>query len=126
MVNNAKDQPGLPEGAPHEAPGGETGGKPPKRFSAKRKMEIVLRHLRGESLELLSRECQLPAAHISKWHDDFLRSGGEALKKQPKDEPELTRLNAKIGEQAMEIELLREKIARMENGQPLQRRRSRR
>lgn len=125
MTVGKKAYPGEPEGAPHEAPGGELGaGK--QRFSAQRKMGIVLRLFRGDDLELLSREHGLPAARIAQWRDAFIQGGATALKPSPSLDPELHRLNAKIGEQAMEIELLREKIARMEGGQPLPRRRSRR
>ena len=33
--------------------------EPPRRWSAQRKMEIVLRHFKGESLDALSREAVL-------------------------------------------------------------------
>lgn len=42
-----------------------------------------------------------------------------------KEHVEVDRLQSKIGEQAMEIELLREKIARMEQNRPLAHRRPR-
>jgi len=48
------------------------------------------------------------------------------LKPHPvKESVEVGRLREKIGEQAMENELLREKIARMEQNRPLALRRSR-
>ena len=34
--------------------------EPPRRWSAQRKMEIVLRHFKGESLDALSREAGIP------------------------------------------------------------------
>jgi hypothetical protein len=40
-------------------------GNRPKRFSARRKVEIVVRLLRGEGLELLSRELGLTVARVS-------------------------------------------------------------
>jgi hypothetical protein len=41
------------------------------RFSAPRKAATVLRLLRGESLELLSRELGVTAATLAGWRDDF-------------------------------------------------------
>ena len=108
--------------------GSKNGGKKPKRFSAQRKAEVVLRLLRGEALDLLSRELGLPAARLATWREAFLTAGQEALKKQPLDsrDREIGRLHAKLGESTMEIELLREKIARLETSHPLRPRRSRR
>jgi transposase-like protein len=102
--------------------------KKPERFSAQRKAEVVVRLLRGEALDLLSREFGLPAARIVRWREAFLDAGQEALKKQPLDsrDRELGRLREKLGESTMEIELLREKIGRLETNRPLPPRRSRR
>lgn len=124
MLSNPQNQPASMEGAHQKAPSVGVGGEP-QRFSAKRKVAIVLRLLRGEDLELLSRECKVPASRIAGWRDAFLEAGATAMKRRDEHNPEVARLNAKIGEQAMENELLREKIARMESGRPLPRRRSR-
>ena len=43
-------------------------------MSAKRKQSAVLRLLRGEDLELLSRELSVPAAELSAWRDAFLQA----------------------------------------------------
>jgi transposase-like protein len=108
--------------------GSTNGWKKPERFSAQRKAEIVLRLLRGEALDLLSRELGIPAARIATWRDAFLDAGQEAMKKNPLDsrDRELGRLREKLGESTMEIELLREKIGRLETNRPLPPRRSRR
>ena len=53
------------------------------RFSAPRKAATVLRLLRGESLELLSRELGVTAATLAGWRDDFLAGGQAALKSRP-------------------------------------------
>jgi transposase len=42
------------------------------RFSSQRKTSVVLRLLRGEDLELVSRELGVTAATLSSWRDDFL------------------------------------------------------
>ena len=78
------------------------------RFSARRKTETVLRLLRGEDLELLSRELGVTAATLSAWRDDFLAGGQAALKSRPADErdDEIARLRAKVGELTMDNELL--------------------
>jgi transposase-like protein len=98
----------------------------PKRFWAQHKTEAVLRLLRGEDIETLSRELGVTAATLSQWRSAFLAGGAESLKKRsPAEETEYKRLNEKIGEQTMEIELLREKIRIMEAKDPLGLRRSR-
>ena len=99
----------------------------PQRFSAKLKSKIVLRLLRGDDLELLSREYGATAAQISGWRDDFLSAGEIALKKREDSESEeVKRLREKLGEVTMESELLREKIKSLEGNRPLSPRRSKR
>jgi Transposase len=102
--------------------------KKPERFSARQKGEVVLRLLRGEALDLVSRELGVPAARLATWRAAFLDAGQEAMKKTPRDsrDRELGRLHEKLGESTMEIELLREKIGRLETNRPLPHRRSRR
>ena len=98
----------------------------PKRFWAQHKSEAVLRLLRGENIETLSRELGVTAAKLSQWRDAFLAGGADSLKKRSAaEEAEYKRLNEKIGEQTMEIELLREKIRLLEAKDPLGWRRSR-
>jgi transposase len=101
-------------------------GARPERFSAQKKTEVVLRHLRGEAIDLLSRELRVPAARLAAWRDAFLSGGREAMKQPPLDarDREIARLREKLGESTMDNELLREKLARMETGRPLRRRRS--
>ena len=108
--------------------GSTNGWKKPERVSARQKTEVVLRLLRGEALDLLSRELGIPAARLATWREAFLDAGQEALKKQPLDsrDREIGRLREKLGEATMEMELLREKIGRLEPNRPLRRRRSRR
>ena len=45
--------------------GSQNGWKKPERFSARHKTEVVLRLLRGEALDLLSREIGIPSARIA-------------------------------------------------------------
>jgi transposase len=98
------------------------------RMSRKRKLQAVLRLLRGEDLELVSRSLGVTAATLSGWRDAFLAGGEAALATKPADgrDLEAARLKAKLGEVVLERELLAEKVALLEAGRPLARRRSRR
>jgi hypothetical protein len=90
------------------------------RFSAKRKMEAVLRLLRGEDLELLSREYGVVAARLSQWREDFLCGGQLALQQRPADlrEEQIKDLQAKVGELTMANELLHHQVQRQASGRP--------
>ncbi len=97
------------------------------RWSSRRKTEVVLRVLRGEDLDALSRELGVTAGTIASWREQFLANGQAGLKSRPADErdDELGRLRAKVGELTMENELLRERARRAEGDAPFGRRRSR-
>ena len=59
----------------------ETGSEGlPKRWSARRKSEIVLRLLRGEGLGESSREIKVPAPELERWRRLFLEGASEGLK----------------------------------------------
>ena len=99
-------------------------------LSAPRKAQAVLRLLRGEDLELLSRELGIVAFTLSLWREEFLAAGQAALQGKTgrtdvRDE-QIGRLKKKIGKLTMENELLQEKTQRLEAGLPLADRRSRR
>lgn len=113
--------------APHAGGVGAEGGSG-KRFSAKRKLAAVQRLMRGESLEALSRELNVPAHRLSAWRDRVLLAGESALKERERDarDDEIARLKAKVGEITMANELLCAKIDKLEAGRPLARGRSRR
>lgn len=83
----------------------------PKRWSASRKMEIVLRHIRGESLDALSREIGIAASQIEQWHQRVIKVMELSLKDREKDplQNDLDLAKKHIGELCMENELLREK-----------------
>src|SRR5437762_12930500 len=49
------------------------------RMSRQRKSAAVLRLLRGEDLETVSRELGVTAATLTNWHDAFLAAGEAAL-----------------------------------------------
>ncbi len=121
-MNEQKQEGALAEGARRASGAKATGHRTERgRFSSKRKREAVLRLLRGESLETLSRELGATAATLSRWREQFLRAGQQGLKARLADErdEENARLKAKVGELTMAGELLREKIDRLEAGRPL-------
>src|SRR4051794_34442526 len=97
---------------------------PNQRWSAARKREVVLRLMRGEAAELLSRELGLPLFKLEQWRQKAEAALEGALKEREADpaEGQLAAAMQRIGELSMENELLR---AKMERSSPLARRRSR-
>ena len=97
---------------------------PGQRWSAARKCEVVLRLLRGEAAELLSRELGLPLFKLEQWRQKA-EAALEGARKERESDPAETQLAAamqRIGELSMENELQR---AKMDRPGPLGRRRSR-
>ena len=109
-------------GATGAAAGRGRGG----RFSAGRKREVVMRLLRGEDLESVSRAVGITAARASHWRAQFLAAGQAGLKSRAPDarDEDHRWLQVKIGELLMETELLYAKVDQLEAGGPLARRRS--
>lgn len=70
------------------------------RMSRQRKRDAVLRLLRGEDLELVSRALGVTAATLSGWRDAFLAAGEASLAPRSDDGEALgsERLKAKLGE----------------------------
>jgi transposase-like protein len=91
------------------------------RWSAKRKLSVVLELLRGADLESTSRKYRVTAATLSQWRDRFLAGGESSLKSRilDVDDEEKRRLKSVVASVSVENELLREKIAHLENGRPL-------
>ena len=90
------------------------------RFSARRKSEAVLRLLRGEDLDTLSRELGVTAATLSSWREGFLDGGTAAMRSRPADDrdEEIARLRSKVGQLTMDNELLGQKCQHLESGRP--------
>ena len=95
------------------------------RFSARRKTEAVLRLLRGEDLDTLSRELGVTSATLSGWRASFLDGGTAAMKSRPADDrdEEIARLRSKVGQLTMDNELLGQKCQHLESGRPFASRR---
>ena len=66
--------------AKKQAVNGERG-----RWSAKAKREAVVRLLRGEAIDTLSRELKVTAAKLSEWREAFLAGGEANLKSRDAD-----------------------------------------
>ena len=90
------------------------------RMSRQRKRDAVLRLLRGEDLEAVSRSLGVTAAALSGWRDAFLAAGEASLASRPADGEALEsgRLKARLGEMLLERELLEAKIAALEARAP--------
>jgi transposase len=79
------------------------------RWSVGRKEGVVMRLLRGESLDLLARETGQPAGRISAWRNEFLAAGREGLKARPVPVEDVTLREAqrKVGELSMELDIVK-------------------
>ena len=122
QTNRVETQPG--EAARAQEAGAAALGRG-GRMSRQRKTAAVLRLLRGEDLETVSRELGVTAATLSGWRDAFLAAGEAALTTRAAtgEELESERLKAKLGAALIERDLLHEKIAILETGRPFARRR---
>jgi len=82
-----------------------------KRWTASRKMEVVLRYMKGECLDILSREVGMPASQIEEWYQSSLKAIETSLKSRGTNpfQSELDLAKKRIGELSMDNELLREK-----------------
>lgn len=107
-------------GGLHQGPVGPKG-----RWSKKRKAEVVIRILRGEPLDFLSRELGVEIYRLEQWRDKALASMEAGLSRREGDpiQEQLDQAMKKIGELAMENELLRK---RCEAKESLRQRRPRR
>src|SRR5229473_1829512 len=96
-----------------------------KSLAQRRKTAAVLRLLRGEDLETVSRELGVTAATLTGWHDAFLAAGEAALTTRAATGEDLQsdRLKARLGAALIERDLLNEKIAILEADRPFARRR---
>ena len=95
-----------------------TGERRRGRWSVGKKRTAVLRLLRGESLEAVSRELRVRADRLASWRDEFIEGGSARLLARPTSpaEYQLRKAQAKIGELMMRLEL-HEKKAMMRAAQ---------
>lgn len=103
------------EGGPERQGAGEARGErklgplaPGQRWTVARKREAVLRLLRGESVEVLSRELGVEIYRLERWREKAL-GGIDAVLREREGDPLQAELDAamkRIGELTMENELL--------------------
>ena len=91
------------------------------RWSAGRKVSVILELLRGADLEATSRKHRVTVARLTQWRDRFLSGGESSLKSRETDveDEEKKRLKSVVASVCLDNELLRERIARLERGRPL-------
>jgi transposase len=123
MANAQKPDSGAAEGAHRATEQSPDASALPGagRWSAKRKMSVVLELLRGADLESTSRRHRVTMATLSEWRERFL-AGGEAMLKSRENDAEdeaMKRLKSVVAGVCVDNELLRDKIVRLENGRPL-------
>jgi hypothetical protein len=85
----------------------EAGGS--GRWSAKRKADAVLKLLKGEDLDTLSRQLKVTAATLSEWRDTFLAHGIVGLKSREADsrDEKIAALEKALAETALDLSISR-------------------
>ena len=111
-------------GATGAAPAAAGRGK--GRWSARRKMTVVLELLRGAELETTSRKYGVTAATLTRWREAFLEGGESGLKIRATDvvDEERKTLKSAVANLVVDNELLRKRIRQMEEEKPFLRWRS--
>ena len=85
-----------------------------KRWSSGRKRSVVLRLLRGESVDAVSREVSVTIAQLEEWRALALAAMEAGLKARESDplEAKLDEAVRRVGELSMEVEILRKERER--------------
>jgi hypothetical protein len=124
-VRQANEEAGTERPRERPAVAGATPAVPPapQRWHAQRKRDLVLRLLRGESLDVVSRETGVESYRLEEWKKRALASMETGLREREVDreKADLAAAMQRIGELTMENELLRYKA---EKAGPLALRRS--
>lgn len=127
MSKENKHDSGAAEGArraTEQSPESSAGRAGAGRWSAPRKVSVILELLRGADLESTSRKYRVTVATLTAWRDEFLTHGEAGLKSREVavEDEESRRLKSVVANLSVDNELLREKIAKLEGGLPLARR----
>lgn len=87
---------------------------PGQRWSVGRKREVVLRLLRGESVDAMSREVGVEVYRLEEWKQRAMSGIDTSLRERESsaEQAELDAAMKRIGELSMENELLRERCRR--------------
>jgi hypothetical protein len=83
--------------------------KKKSRKSASLKEQAVLRLLKGEDMELVSRQTGFAMHELARWREKYMRAGRENLKSHPKDphDAEMEQRDKLISKLALENEILK-------------------
>jgi transposase-like protein len=90
--------------------------EPIERWTAKRRVALVIRILKGEtSVAEAARQHGLTVAEVEDWREKFLLGAEHALRTRPKDDEALKdeqvkKLKQKIGELVLDNDILREAL----------------
>jgi len=92
------------------------------RWTANRKVEVVLALLKGGDVSELCRKHGITKSQLYKWRDNFLEAGKETLKgkrvrKDARDK-EISQLERTVGRLTMKLEIL-EEVARLKKTKQL-------
>lgn len=103
-----------PTGVPASGPAWVGPLAPGQRWTVARKREAALRVLRGEPLDLLSRELGVEVYRLENWRDAALSGIDEALKSRNGDplQAEYDVAMKRVGELTLENELLWQRVRR--------------
>jgi len=85
------------------------------RFSLQRKTDAVMRVLRGELIDIVSREFGVSASTLSQWRDEFIEGGKQNLKSRGPDSAEAqeSKFRNIIADQAVDLEILRRALKKV-------------
>ena len=111
------EAPGEAEGARRatgDSPGGAAGGPLAlgQRWSMARKREVILRLLRGESVEALSRELGVEIYRLEEWKSRAFGGIDASLRERETTagQVELDAAMKRVGELSMQVELLQHRL----------------
>ena len=85
-----------------------------KRWTAKRRVNLVLSLLRGEtSVQEAARKHGLTVAQVEDWKEQFLLGAENALRSRPKEEEalkdeQINKLKQKVGELVLDLDIYKE------------------
>ena len=91
-----------------------TGDSAVQRWTAKRRMALILSMLKGETTaQEAARKHGLTLGEVEDWRDKFLLGAENALRSKPKDDEalkdeQIKRLKQKIGELVLDMDMLQE------------------
>lgn len=87
-----------------------------QRWTSKRRVELVLQILRGEtSVQEAARKHDLTVSEIEDWKDKFLLGAENALRSKPRNDEalkdeQIKRLKQKVGEMVIDMDIMKEAI----------------